>query len=298
MASLSSSFAPSQLSSIASSLLPIPARPHVAGVASSMHAPSPGPATRPDKGKGRAGSLEPDQFMVSFGRQGFNDMRMSLLRLQGPVRDALSISSMENRPDAVVLVQHLQEVDKWFNFQLSLINKGEKSLDYCPPAATLPPYPTLGLAWVAMANNTNSIDLPTSKAIHVLVNSITVVNVNKDASKEKVPVPTLPGIRPPSQVAIQARANASSVMLSKVSIKDHPHHEQIVELAKELHAGEPKHLCKGKNTRDYLLQAKAVFEATQPSVSHGATSGQTGLGSSTTPGAKPKATFAQTVKTG
>ena len=50
-------------------------------------------------------------------------------------------------------------------------------------------------------------------------------------------------------------------MLSKVSIKDHPQCEQIVELAKEIHAGEPKHLRKGKNAHDYLLQAKTIFEA-------------------------------------
>ena len=50
-------------------------------------------------------------------------------------------------------------------------------------------------------------------------------------------------------------------MLSKVSIKDHPHHEQIVELAKEIHAREPKHLRKGKNARDYLLQVKTMLES-------------------------------------
>ena len=177
---------------------------------------------------------------------------------------------MENRHNAIVSVSHLQEIDSWLNFHLSLTNKAEKSLDFCPPAATLPPYPALRLAWSAMANNANSIDLPTSKSIHSLVNSITIVNVNKTASHDKVPVPNLPGIRPPSQVAIRPRANQDSVMLSKVSIKDHPHWEQIVDLAKEIHAGEPKHLRKGKNARDYLLQAKAMFDASQSSAASGA----------------------------
>ena len=52
-------------------------------------------------------------------------------------------------------------------------------------------------------------------------------------------------------------------MLSKVSIKDHPHCKQIVDLAKEIHAGEPKHLCQGKNAHDYLMQAKVMFELSQ-----------------------------------
>lgn len=56
----------------------------------------------------------------------------------------------------------------------------------------------------------------------------------------------------------------STVMLSKVSIRDHPHREAIIDLAKEIHVGEPKHLRKGKNARDYLLQAKTMFEASQP----------------------------------
>ena len=188
-------------------------------------------------------------------------MHLFLLHLQGPVQDALSISSMENRQDAIVPVHHLNEIDKWLNFHLSLTNKAEKLLEYCPPAMVLPPYPALGLAWAAMANNANSIDLPTSKSIHSLVNSITMVNVNKNASSEKVPVPTLPGVRLPSQVAIRPRSNQSLIMLSKVLIKDHLHHEQIVKLAKEIHASEPKHLHKGKNARDYLLQAKTMFES-------------------------------------
>ena len=135
-------------------------------------------------------------------------------------------------------VAQLQDIDKWINL---------KSLEYCPPAANLPPCPALGLAWTAMANDANSIDLPNSKAIHSLVNSITVINVNKTASSKKIPVPAVPGIRAPSQVSIWPRSNQDSVILSKVLIKDHPQREHIVALAKEIQAGEPKHLRKGKN---------------------------------------------------
>ena len=52
-------------------------------------------------------------------------------------------------------------------------------------------------------------------------------------------------------------------MLSKVSIRDHLHREAIIDLAKEIHAGKPKHLRKGKNACDYLLQAKTMFESSQ-----------------------------------
>ena len=99
--------------------------------------------------------------------------------------------------------------------------------------------------------------------IHSLVNSIMVVNINKRASDERVPVPMLLGIQPPHQVMIQPCNNQSLVMLSKVSIKNHPHHEQIVDLAKEIYVGEPKHLRQGKSARDYLLQAKVMFKSTQ-----------------------------------
>ena len=193
-AALSDQFTPPLLSSIDSSLLSLPTRPNAPGVSASIHTPSPGPATHPDKGKGRAASVEPDLFKLPNGRQGFQDQWLSLLNLQGPIRDALSIASMENRQDATIGIPQLQNIDRWLNFHLSLTSKAEKSLEYCPPAATLPPYPALGLAWTAMANDANSIDMPISKLIHSLVNSITIVNVNKAASREKVPVPIVLGI--------------------------------------------------------------------------------------------------------
>ena len=108
----------------------------------------------------------------------------------------------------------------------------------------------------------------------------------------------LPGIRPPHQVALRPRAEQNKVMLSKISIKDHPHREEIVELAKEIHAGKPKHLRKTKNAQDYIIQAKTMFEASQ--------SGGSGTALPQCPQPKsqplgagpPKVTFAQTVKQG
>ena len=170
-----------------------------------------------------------------------------LTELQGPIKDALSIASMENWPDAVLAISQLQVIDSWFGFLLKVNDKVECSLEFCPPALTLPPYPTLGLAWMAMANNATSVDIVTSKSIHSLVNSITLVNVNKAATGKRVPVAILPRIKPPQQVAICPKSGQMLVMLSKVSIKDHPHREQIIELAKEIHAGEPHHLRQGKN---------------------------------------------------
>ena len=114
---------------------------------------------------------------------------------------------------------------------------------------------------MAMANDATSLDIATSKAIHSLVNSIMMVNVAKTNMGEHIPVPALPGIQPPQQVSIHPKSGQTMIMLSKVSIKDHPHREKIVELVKELHAGKPRHLRQGKNAHDYLMQAKTVFES-------------------------------------
>ena len=137
---------------------------------------------------------------------------------------------------------HVRQLNQWLAMFLNITEKASKSLDYCLAAAQLPPYPVLGLAWMALANNSNSIDISASKAAHLLVNSIMVVNLRKGQASEPVPVPVIPSIRQPQQVAIRPCTEQSKVILSKVSIKDHPHQEEIVELAQEIHAGEPKHL--------------------------------------------------------
>lgn len=146
-----------------------------------------------------------------------------------------------------------------------------------------------------MSNDTTTIDISSSKAIHSLVNSITLVNVNKDAANTRVPVPSLPGIRPTQQVAIRPAKDQSSILLSKVSIHNHPHKEDIIALAKEIHLGEPKHLHKGKNARDYLLQAKAMFETSQKRM-EGPSRPQPKQNPFNLPA--PKVLFAQTVKEG
>ena len=87
-------------------------------------------------------------------------------------------------------------------------------------------------------------------------------------------------------------------MLSKVSIKDHPHHKQIIDLAKEIHAGELKHLRQGKNTRNYLLQAKTMFEASQLSRSSMTTPSRPQPEAAPLGNAKAKVTFTQMVKEG
>ena len=194
--------------------------------------------------------------------------------------------------------EHTRQLGQLLSMLHNVTDKAAKSLDYCPAAMQLPPYLALGLAWMALANNSNTIDMTASKAAHLLVNSITIVNVNKERPTEPIPVPVLPGICLPQQVAIRPRAEQSKVMLSKVSIKDHPHREEIVELAREIHTGEPKHLRKGKNACNYLMQAKVMFKAslsnstadTRPSCPQPKTHL---LGT-----AVPKVTFAQTVKAG
>ena len=113
--------------------------------------------------------------MFADGRQGFQDMRLSMLDLQAPLCDALSIASMENRTDASIATAHLRNIDAWLNTLLNLISKAEKSVDFCQSAHQLPPYPALGLAWTAMARNSATINIASSKAIHSLVNSITLV---------------------------------------------------------------------------------------------------------------------------
>ena len=166
-------------------------------------------------------------------------MQMLLLELQSPLREALSIASMENSSDASLSVPQIQALDRWINMLLKVNDKAERSLNFCPSAASLPPFPAIGLVWTALANNAMSLDLATGKNIHSLVNSITIVNVAKSKSDECVPVLLLPGIKPPQQVTLRPKGGQTKVMLSKVSIKDHPHHDEIVALAKELHAGKP-----------------------------------------------------------
>ena len=274
---LSHLFAPSSLPSIDSSLLPIPSRPHATlpdrpntSTAHSLRQPATtGPAaTSAAKGKQRAQSYDDLQdFIFPPGRNGFTELKTRLAQIQSPIQDALSIASMENSEFTTINTAHARQLLQLLDTLTKVADKATKSIDYCQAATQLPPYPALGLAWMAMANNSNSIDLASSKAVHLLVNSITVVNVNKKCDAEVVPVPVLPGIRQPQQIAIRPRSDQAKVMLSKVSIKDHPHREEIVELAREIHAGEPKHLRKGKNVRDYLLQAKTMFEASQSSTS-------------------------------
>ena len=87
-------------------------------------------------------------------------------------------------------------------------------------------------------------------------------------------------------------------MLSKVSIKDHPHREKIVDLAKEIHAGEPKHLRQGKNAHDYLLQAKVMFESAQSGCFDETPSARPQPKSGILGNAKEKVSFAQAVKEG
>ena len=224
------------------------------------------------------------------------ELKARLAELTTPLQDALSIASMENSEYTSIKMAHSQRLLELLSTLTNVTEKASKSVDYCPAASQLPPYPALGLAWMAIANKSSAIDLPTSKATHSLVNSITVVNLNKCQDGEPVPVPVLPGIRPPQQVAIRPRPDRSKVMLSKVSIKDHPHRAEIVALAKEIHAGEPKHLRKGKNARDYLLQAKSIFEASSSQSSDAAKSQRPQPKSQPMGAGIPKVTFAQTVK--
>ena len=87
-------------------------------------------------------------------------------------------------------------------------------------------------------------------------------------------------------------------MLSKVSIKDHLQCEQIVELAKEIHAGEPKHLHQGKNARDYLMEAKTMFEASQASRPTTKPPTQPQPYNAATSASRTMASFSQVVKEG
>ena len=90
----------------------------------------------------------------------------------------------ESSADATLTILHIQSIDRWINMLLKVTDKAECSLDFCPSAASLPPFPAMGLAWTAMANNATSVDMATGKIIHSLVNSITVVNVAKASSAE------------------------------------------------------------------------------------------------------------------
>lgn len=185
-------------------MLLLPSRPNAPSVAASIHAPTPGPSTTKDKGKQKTQSPDAFQeFAFPTGQQGFQDLRTSLLHLQAPLWDALSIASMENQQDVSLSMLHLKNLDNWLNFLLNVTNKAEKSVNFCQAVVQLPPYPALGLAWTALANNSTTIHIASSKVVHSLVNSITLINVNKGGSGDCVPVPTLPGIHSLQQIVIR-----------------------------------------------------------------------------------------------
>ena len=148
----------------------------------------------------------------------------------------------------------------------------------------------------ALVNKSTSIDIASSKAVHSLVNSIMLVNINKGNAGERVQIPALPGIKQPQQIAICPRMQQSSVMLSKVLIKDHLHKEQIIDLAKEIHTGEPKHLRQGKNIRNYLIQAKTMFEVSLENRSASTVPARPQSKSSPFGATMPKVTFVQSIK--
>ena len=222
---------------------------------------------RPNKGKGKAAvnSLYAD-FQFNIGKQGFVKLCNKLTKLQSLVQDALSIASMENRLDVIINKAQLSDIDTMLTFLHSVVDLAEKSIVHCPPVTGLPPYPALGIAWTALVNNRMTIDLDTAKAIHALVNSITIVTINKGGATNKVPVPNLPGIFTPADASIRPQTNKDSIALLKVSIKNHPLKERIIDLVQELNAAEPKHIQKHKNARDYLLQVKTIVESSQTTI--------------------------------
>ena len=149
----------------------------------------------------------------------------------------------------------------------------------------LPPYPALGLAWMMHAASWPYPTLSEIQALHQLALSaaspatakiladnairpakvtgtslILLTSVAKDA-------PSGPGIAPWQNVLIKPRP---AVLLSQASIKDHPHKQQIISLAKTLFdSNSPKtHAsCSGK---DYLRQALKIVNA--PTDAQGRTS--------------------------
>ena len=73
-------------------------------------------------------------------------MRLTLLELQNPLCNALSIASMEGSTDITLTVAHTQALDRWLATLLKVTDKAEHSLEFCPLAVLLPPFPTMGLA--------------------------------------------------------------------------------------------------------------------------------------------------------
>ena len=54
---------------------------------------------------------------------------------------------------------------------------------------------------------------------------------------------------------------AAPVLVSSSSIKDHPHNDHIVALAKQLYATDSPHTCKTCSGQDYITQALKMAEA-------------------------------------
>ena len=102
------------LPSILSSLLPIPSWPNAPGIAGSIHAPSPGPSTRIDKGKQRASSTSlVDKFVFPSGSAGFqhNALRHAHWSLS---RDVLHVSFARPLDDNLHAITH-HTFRKFFN---------------------------------------------------------------------------------------------------------------------------------------------------------------------------------------
>ena len=203
----------------------------------------------------------PHEFAFKNGAAGFQELRVKLLNLQSPLR-ASRVAAHENNEERVVIsTKQATDLDNLLTFLMKVNEKAENSLTVCPTARQIGPYPALGLAWTALANNSSSIDMTTSKIIHSLTNSITVVNVNRNVTQDKIPVPIIPGILPPRNVVIKSKEAPKSTMVSKTSIKNHPQKEEIVKLAQSLLEADPVHISKAKHARDYLTQARQLLES-------------------------------------
>ena len=140
-------FAPTPLSSISSGLLPIPSRPNApVGLAATAPQPIPAAAGSTSKGKQRAQSHDDFQdFVFPLGWLGFTSLQDRLIQLQDPLQDALSIASMENSEFTSLRTDLARQLLQLVDTLVKVNARASKSIDHCPAAAQLPPYPALGL---------------------------------------------------------------------------------------------------------------------------------------------------------
>ena len=190
-------------------------------------------------------------FYTNVGTAGFNELNSILGELQLPLLKAIQSADSLHKSMVFLPISDLCDVLAFLDMLTSLT-----SVAACSVAVTsnesLPPYPTLGLAWMMHSLNHPYPTLSEIQVLHQLASSAAspatakslrdtaahCSSHDKPSGSSPFPLDT-PALPPPSGPGITPHLNVlikpwPPVMLSQSSIKDHPQKPRIVALAKTL----------------------------------------------------------------